>query len=82
MDNLVAVLEAADSHLGEVIQIRAYLTDSALFPTFNSIYGGYAAGYMSPSTLAARATVCAALTHPDLVFEIEALAVRSSGATS
>jgi 2-iminobutanoate/2-iminopropanoate deaminase len=72
MNNLVAVLEAAGSHLGEVIQTRVYLDDPALFSLFNGVY----AEYMPESGVPARATVCAALTHPDLVFEIEALAVR------
>lgn len=82
MDNLIAVLVAAGSHLGEVIQVRVYLTHPELFATFNAIYDKYVDAYMGASSLAARATVCTELTHPDLVVEIEALAVRAAAPAS
>lgn len=74
MDNLVAVLVAAESSLEEVIQIRVYLTDPGAFKLFNAIYDEYITG----ETVPARATICTELTHPDLKFEVEALAVRGN----
>lgn len=75
MDNLVAVLAAAESSLEEVIQIRVYLTEPEAFKVFNTVYEEYVTG----DTVPARATVCTALTHPHLKFEVEALAVRWPG---
>jgi reactive intermediate/imine deaminase len=74
MDNLVTVLAASGSSLEEVVQIRAYLTDPDAITVFNLVYEEYVTG----ETVPARATVCAALTHPHLKFEIEALAVRTA----
>jgi 2-iminobutanoate/2-iminopropanoate deaminase len=71
--NLRAVLEASGSSLDRVIKTTCFLSDIALFPQFDLVYGE-----LFPEPRPARSTVGVALAG-DLLFEIEALAVKNSG---
>ncbi|OQO91921.1 reactive intermediate/imine deaminase [Saccharomonospora piscinae] len=70
--NLRAVLDAAGATLGDVVMMRAYLTDTAHFAEFNEVYNELVAhgGEVPP----ARTTVYVGLPA-GLLVEIDALAV-------
>lgn len=70
VENLRAILEAADSDLAHVVQTRNYVRDAEDAPLFNQLYREY---FSAP--FPARTTITNCLP-PSLRFEIEAVAVR------
>lgn len=71
LHNLRAVLALAGADLGDVVKTTVFLTDMADFAAFNAAYRAF-----FPSDPPARSTVgVAALARPQLVVEIEAVAV-------
>ncbi len=73
LDNLKAVLEAANFSLDDVVSVQVFLTDLANFKAFNDVY----ATYFTSKTPPARATVQVAKLPKDLAVEIALVAVRS-----
>lgn len=71
IDNLRIVLEAAGSSLGKVVKTTCYLADVADFPEFDALYRERFA-----LPFPARSTVGVAFGNPDLLVEIEAIAVK------
>jgi 2-iminobutanoate/2-iminopropanoate deaminase len=69
--NVANVLAAEGMELGDVVSTTVYLTDFAQYRTFCAtwceVFGDHAP---------ARASVKAELVHPDLLVEIQAIAVR------
>ena len=74
MENLKAVLEAADSSLERVVRTTIYLADMSLFPEVNEVYGSFFGG-----TPPARATVGVAALPANFLVEIEAWAYVPQG---
>ncbi len=72
LDNLRAVLEAADASLAQVVKTTIFLVDMGDFAIVNSIYAEYFAD--APP---ARSTVQVARLPRDARIEIEAIAVRT-----
>lgn len=74
LDNLEAVLTAADMTLADVVRLNVYTTDvDALFPHYGLLAGRLAAAGVAPaSTLLGVAR----LAIPTLLVELEATAVR------
>ncbi len=70
IENLRAVLEAADSSLDRVVKTTVYLTDLSLFPRVNAVYQDFFTGEPAP----ARATVEVAALPLDSMVEIDAIA--------
>ena len=71
MENLKSVLEAAGTSLDNVVKVNVYLTDIDDFPAMNEVYRHY-----FPEDPPARTTVgITALARPDLLIEIEMVAV-------
>lgn len=70
MKNLGAVLEAAGSSLGKVVQTTCYLADMADFPNFNKIYGEYL-----QEPFPCRATVQVARLPRDVKVEVACIAL-------
>jgi 2-iminobutanoate/2-iminopropanoate deaminase len=70
MENIKAILQAANCSLGDVVQSNVYLSSMALFSEFNSVYAEY-----FKKGFPARATVEAKLPQGALV-EISAIAYR------
>jgi 2-iminobutanoate/2-iminopropanoate deaminase len=68
MDNLVAVLAAAGSNPGEVVETACYLTDMGRWDEFNGIYSEY---FTEPMPI--RTTISCGLVPPFLV-EVSAVA--------
>ena len=69
LENLKAVLEAADSSLGAVVKTTVFLKDMADFPKMNEVYARY-----FPENAPARSTVEAARLPRDVRVEIDAIA--------
>ena len=71
LQNLRAVLEAADSSLDRVVKTTVYLTDLSLFPRVNAVYAEYFSNPPSP----ARATVEVSKLPLGADVEIDAIAL-------
>ena len=69
--NLAQVLKAAGSDLDKVIKVTIYLTDMARFPDIVDLRGRY----FSPPYPADTIVEVAALALPELMIEIEAVAL-------
>jgi 2-iminobutanoate/2-iminopropanoate deaminase len=70
LDNLRAVLEAAGASLDGVVRTNVFLTDLALFPRMNAVYGRYFTSDPKP----ARSTIGVAALPLGSRVEIEAVA--------
>ncbi len=71
IENIARTLDGAGASLRDVVQITTFLIDMADFDGYNAAYGEY----FDAATGPARTTVAvAALPHPDLVIEIQAIA--------
>lgn len=69
MQNISAVLEAADASFAHVVKTTIFLKSMGDFPSVNEVYGGYFTG-IAP----ARSTVEVARLPKDVLVEIEVLA--------
>jgi len=71
-ENMKAVLEAAGGGLDDVVRINVYLTDVSNRPGFHRVRERYfRADRLPASTL----VIVKGLIHPDLLAEVEAVAV-------
>jgi 2-iminobutanoate/2-iminopropanoate deaminase len=72
LENLKAILEAADSSLGDAIKATVYLKNFDDFAAMNAIYGTY----LAPEGVAppARTTIEASRLPKDALVEIELVA--------
>lgn len=68
--NVEAALRGAGSSIGQLLQVRVYITDIALWPAFNTIYAQWA-GAARP----ARAVVPVPVLHYGCALEVEATAL-------
>lgn len=74
LENLKKVLEAAGTSLDHVVKVNVYLADVTHFEEMNEVYRRY-----FPENRPARATVGAQLMRPDLLVEIEMVALLPNG---
>lgn len=72
LENLAAVLAAAELRLADVVKTTVYLTDLGDFAAMNEVYGRY-----FPAPHPARATVQVARLPAGARVEIDAIAARS-----
>jgi 2-iminobutanoate/2-iminopropanoate deaminase len=77
LDNLKAVLEAAGTSLEHVIKVNVYLANVADYEGMNRVYRRY-----FPADRPARATLGTQLVLPELLVEIEMVALLPDGAES
>ncbi len=75
LDNVRAILEAADSGFADVIMLRVYLTTRDDFAAMNEAYGAYMEQHLGEAVLPSRTTVFTGLPHEEMLVEIDALAV-------
>lgn len=73
LENLSAVLRAANSSLGQVIKTTVFLTSMANFAAMNAVYGEYFA-----SEPPARSTIGVAELPKNALVEIEVIATRQT----
>ena len=71
LTNLEKVIEAAGGGIDDLVTVRVFITDHALFPDMNRVYGEF---FSDPYP--ARTTVTAGL-GPGMKVEIDAIAVLS-----
>jgi reactive intermediate/imine deaminase len=71
LTNLRHVIEAAGGSLADFVSVRVFITDHALFPEMNEVYGEFFA-----APYPARTTVTTGL-GPGMKVEIDAIAVLS-----
>ena len=68
--NVQAILEAGGSSLGQLVKTTVFLSDIRLFDEMNAVYRE-----LIPEPRPGRSTVEARLARPDLLVEIEGVAV-------
>lgn len=73
--NLQAVLEAAQSSLDDVVKVTLFMTDMGYFPEVIALRREF----FKPPYPADSIIEVKALALPELMFEIEAVAVRGTG---
>lgn len=71
LENLKSLVEAAGLTLADVVKTNVFVTDVGKFAEMNAVYREYFA-----EPYPARSTVGIALAHPDLLVEIEAIAMK------
>jgi reactive intermediate/imine deaminase len=75
LENIEAVLEAGGASIDDLVMLRVYLTDRSLFPAMNEAYAAFVTERCPSGVLPARTTVFTGLPHPDMLVEIDGLAV-------
>jgi 2-iminobutanoate/2-iminopropanoate deaminase len=73
-ENLRKVLDAAALTLADVVILRCFLTDADNYPHYAAVKGGL----FPHDPPAGTAIIVKGLLLPDLLFEVEAVAVRKS----
>ena len=76
LENLKTVLAAAGTSLANVVKVNVYLADINDFKAMNTVYRQY-----FPEDQPARSTVGAPLARPELLVEIEMVALLPDGDT-
>src|SRR5262245_9670995 len=71
LDNVANALKAAGSSVDKLAQVRVYITDTALWPSFNVVYAKWAG-----SARSGRCVVPVPQLHYGVKIEVEAVAVR------
>lgn len=72
IENIADILAVVGASLADLVQVTCYLVDMADFPAYNAAY----AQYFHAATGPTRTTVAVReLPHPDLLIEIQAVAV-------
>lgn len=75
LHNVRAILEAAGASFDDVLMLRCYLTTRDDFPAFNAAYAEFMTQRVGSGILPARTTVFVGLPLPEMLVEIDALAV-------
>ena len=73
LDNLIAVLEAANSSLRHTLRVTVYLKNPADFPAMNEVYAEYFKDHKP-----ARTTVPGVEWGKGILVEIDAIAIQAS----
>lgn len=69
MQNIQTILKQHDLSMDNIVAVTAYLTDSADFAAFNTVYASFFSG-----VLPTRTTVCAGLMVPKAKVEMTVIA--------
>lgn len=77
LENLQAVLAAGEATFDDVVMLRVYLTTGDHFAAMNEAYAQFMAQACSSGVFPCRTTVVVGLPQPDLLIEMDALAVLS-----
>ena len=75
LENLRSILEAAGSSFDDVVMLRVYLTTRDDFAAMNAVYADFMSLHVPSGVLPSRTTVFPALPLPQMLVEIDALAV-------
>ncbi len=75
LQNIEAILEAGGASIDDVVMLRVYLTSRDDFAAMNEAYGEFMSTRTPSGVLPSRTTVFTGLPLPDMLVEIDALAV-------
>jgi reactive intermediate/imine deaminase len=77
LQNVEAILEAGGGSFDDVVMMRVYLTKREDFAVMNEAYAEFLSSRTPSGVLPSRTTVFTGLPLPDMLVEIDALAVLS-----
>ncbi|GAA1665433.1 Rid family hydrolase [Kribbella yunnanensis] len=77
LQNIEAILKAGGGSLDDVLMLRVYLTTRDDFAAMNEAYAEFVSTRTPSGVLPSRTTVFTGLPLPDMLVEIDALAVLS-----
>ena len=78
LENVRAVVEASGGAFEDVISLRVFLTDQRHFADMNAAYEEFLRDNVASGTFPARTTVFVGLPQPDMLIEIDGMAVVGS----
>ncbi|MGO4616886.1 RidA family protein [Nocardia sp. 2YAB30] len=73
--NVKAIIEASGAKFDDVVMLRVYLTTRDDFAAMNDAYGEFVSANSTDSVLPSRTTVFTGLPRPEMLVEIDALAI-------
>ena len=77
LQNIEAILKAGGASIDDVLMLRVYLTQREDFTAMNEAYAEFLSSRTPSGVLPSRTTVFTGLPLPDMLVEIDALAVLS-----
>jgi reactive intermediate/imine deaminase len=77
LQNIEAILKAGGASIDDVVMLRVYLTERDNFGPMNEAYAEFVSTRTPSGVLPSRTTVFTGLPLPDMLVEIDALAVLS-----
>ncbi|MGW5189683.1 RidA family protein [Kribbella sp. NPDC004138] len=77
LQNIEAILKAGGGSIDDVVMLRVYLTERDNFAAMNEAYDEFVSARTPSGVLPSRTTVFTGLPLPDMLVEIDALAVLS-----
>ena len=77
LQNIEAILKAGGASIDDVVMLRVYLTERDNFAAMNEAYADFVSTRTPSGVLPSRTTVFTGLPLPDMLVEIDALAVLS-----
>ncbi|GAA1583706.1 MULTISPECIES: RidA family protein [Kribbella] len=77
LQNIEAILKAGGASMDDVVMLRVYLTQREDFGAMNEAYAEFVSTRTPSGVLPSRTTVFTGLPLPDMLVEIDALAVLS-----
>ena len=77
LQNIEAILKAGGASIDDVVMLRVYLTTRDDFAAMNEAYAEFMSTRTPSGVLPSRTTVFTGLPLPDMLVEIDALAVLS-----
>ncbi|MEV4261023.1 RidA family protein [Kribbella sp. NPDC049584] len=77
LQNIEAILKAGGASIDDVVMLRVYLTERDNFTAMNEAYADFVSTRTPSGVLPSRTTVFTGLPLPDMLVEIDALAVLS-----
>lgn len=75
LQNVNAIIEAGGATFDDVIMLRVYLAEAGDFAAMNEAYDAFVPGHTPSAVLPARTTVVTGFANPQILVEIDALAV-------
>jgi len=75
LTNVLGILRAGGLGMDDVIMVRVYITKQSDFAAMNEAYGAFMAAHCATGILPARTTLVVGLPRPEMLVEIDALAV-------
>ena len=78
LQNIEAILKAGGASIDDVLMLRVYLTTRDDFAAMNEAYAEFMSTRTPSGVLPSRTTVFTGLPLPDMLVEIDALAVTAS----